>query len=1622
MDIGRTVAVNSSSPDCEDDARHNHHQVALRQRLHDSLSPDDFRVVDQLIRTFRIPDSGIGLTALADEIVRDLKNLRATAPSFLIPEWHNRIDQVVGPLKITLETDPARDLSSLRDLSRLPLRDFLAPIGKRLPVSQIRLLRAIRALLTLTMLAQQAELATGLAKELTRWFAGNMPPELTPQALTPQALSSISQTVPLGTDGQKILNHIVSALQSQLSNPFDDPIRDTTYFARPNASDQENTPDEDTVDDSDEDAKPPLDILEGLLAQQAIATKRMFSGVTTYDCLHPFELELVLPRILAKSECELSDESFAAELALNLGILPSQYPLVSIQGDASRGFSIRADCRGVKFNADMVIGRADGTEPTLEAAAARFVEIPFPLELFLRFEQRVRTHPGAATLDLLFDVSMKALGKATRAMLLSISRCSHQVTLSRLARSWGRYVLNVCRDEAYASAIGIDFTIGTTANFNYLTIRADKLCAILKGCYQRIGYSGSLATEDITDIRSRRLPNESQLGALIKDLTTETADLISGLPKHCSIERLIATHNGVATNIYVLLKTLTGTRPLEDETILRSQLDLDSALASTVDKRIAPYHEERLLSLPAVLVHWLESYQAWLELVAYRLSGIAPKQAAQILSATKSHVTGDLQPFFFTLSEAIELIVMGSAALNEVLAQYGIADNGGRHWLDYIARDADIDSASIMGQAGRGNAGQETFGRWSAATPASALRSIANAIDDWLARLDLTPPPTIHPRAFQDAGVPPGVKPYIPKLLRTDPNWLALPLPRGFAAPEPCPFSRSSVALAAMFPEIIGMWRTCAPPAGWHGIALSLIIEDGVIHEAELFGALAEIEQGKIYISTSRVFVDSVSKPLGIRRTDLSAVTQQLVCRLPPNRPAPSAIEDFGEGNLALTQSTPSVGLALASSEAYFTLHAPAAVSAWARGLIFARTARPETVARQMFEMIEHPKFDLRRRVRSISALGAVADALDKAKKTLKKNNSHQEALCSLRADLDQIGGDETESLKIRIEAGYLRSVADSQENLNSLLRYESGARSFVQLASEAIEREGIDGADWNTIVTQALESRHVGSPPDITAINFVLNWLGIDLHVFQRSSAPPSARTYADIVSLREALMAETLLLRQQKNPGDDYHLAYIALRILRLHPMRWDALAHLRLCDLALDDPSPHLVICKSAGAALKTDNAPSVHQLTDPELIENLGVIVDLRTTRFPGDLQVPIFGDPNDPRSIETASRVHRVLTDALWCASGSPVIQVHDLRHHAITERVHRLLAPSPEGVLDTLHLRQGLIQCSVEAGQSCPQVSVENYGHDFDVLRTRHYSQLKDALTPASDTFVSSVTGISAATLRKRRSRNPDYASDLAEGLTWSDFPAGATLIDLSSLVASGQDHIPLAPEAMHHHTHTPLAAYVGLRLLGESLESARAVSGPAEAEVRPVEIALVSAAQRLGAPMRARNDINRQTFLNSIFYSGLAAAMAAVRPHRQAIARIERSLQNAGDNWSFVSAQDALDLSPWVKILCANEISTELLLRPSKRSLIDSNILASAKPSGFARARTLAPRHFARGVVAMLRFYPSSAPAANSKRIRASPQTSFLVGACALSIYYHLQGANHDQETPQAQNAKTSA
>lgn len=1600
------LAPVSDSLSRESQSRLENLDVVFAARLAGNLDAQNLDVVDHLLRAFRVPTSGIGLVALVHEIGLDLKMLSKEIPNFVQPDWARQVTSLANKLADLCATDPVRDLSALRDLPRQPLRDFLAPIGKKVSPSQTRRLRACRAILGLKILASKGELATGLTTEFCRWLAGSIPAELLSCDLTFTEFVRIASNKKLTPDAAKPLNQLGYALIDKLANPFGNVHSDSIVITKAHGDGKEEQAD----DDEDEESSPVIsrDVLDDLLAAQAIATKRKFSGVSTFDTLFPFELEMIWPKLLAETQGKFEEMGLCAALALFGGLLPLSYHRVPIGNDPRTPFSLCASGDGIRFNLDKVIGHADGSQAHPEESNDRFVKILFPAEVARLIAERILKNPSANFLDQLFDTPVAQLKQVTRKFLRDLSLSSHCPTLTRLARTWGRYVLSVCRDETYASIISIDFTIGTTANFNYLTVLGERMKSILRKYYRKIGYSGDLPTKDLPDVRSLRLPSEINIKSFVSDLTSETSKLIAQIPRRCPIAKLTETHNKIAVNIYVLFKFGSGSRPLEEETVTGSQLDLDRALGAISDKRVSPYHQGRPVVLPNWLVLWLKTYISWLESLAYRLSNIDPELAALIHSITKLGLNGDLHPLFFRFTDGLKTVALGSLELNLVLSRYGMENNPGRHFGDFVARAENIDSAAIMGHMGRANAGQELFGRWSAATPMMALKPVAAALDHWFGQYELAPPPSIQPRSFHASDRKTRTEPYLPKLLQSDPAWSDSYLPSGIASPEPCPIERTSISYAAHFPRLFQSWRNSAPGQGWVGVALSLIFEDGVVLESELLGAIAEIQSGQIYFGKAYAFVDSKPGALGIRRTNLSDITLRLAEKA-SSQPWPAKkTEEFLELPLVefhTDSKSFSLRNLLASSEAFFSLSTPAVLSAWSRGLIFTRTTRPETVARHLFNVIEPPMFDLRRRFRNAPIVANAADAVAAARSAFTNGGSHDEAFKALLDTLNDIELRGSESPGASLQLGYLRALAESVDNFNTFLRYESGARSFVSLATRAIEEGSPDQIQWQQLVMDALSDRKADSPPDTTAINFVLDWLGVDRHIYQRTTAPHSARTYAEILSSREINIAENILLGESQFKGDERHIAQIVLRLLSQHPLRWDALAHVRLCDLALDCPVPHFVICGGAGAELKSDNAPSVHALRDNELARDLTMLCEIRRARFPEDELGPLFGDLHSPRSIELTTLLHDLITDALWRATGSPIVRIHDLRHFAITQSINRLFSAENQVGKDALFFRQALIECSVAAGQSCPQVSLEHYGHDFDVLRTLHFNEMKRQLTPPSDKFISAVTGATEATLRKRRSRDAAYSINFLEGFEWQEAKAFGAAIPLENFIAKDQERIQLSSDELSHRTQTQFSIYCGLRIFGDTKEVARAVSGLLDHEAQPIEVGLARALHRTGSNLRSRPDINRQRFLEFVLNAGITVAMSVVCPPRQTLARIERLFLEIGDEWRLPTPEDAFDLSAWVQVWRANGISSEFLLRPSGRSHADSERLEHARASGFTWARTLPLRHFPRGTSVILRFSTANNLRNHGERIRASPQAAFLLSASALAIIWALKG-----------------
>lgn len=1564
-------------------------------------------VRSRLIEAFAIADSQVGTLGLISEIKTDLAALRRI---FQVPEWTCALEALRIAISAEIVGDATRDLESLRSQPKSPLRDFLTPLNIKLSPDKQRAIRAVRALTTLKLLAGREQITTDLADEHKRWLAGKGPHGLSLQDIQPQKLWEIRKNCPIDSPTAKLLTFAISALESKLADPF-------VLLDHSASADSYNSPQTDAATDSEDeqpiscDEKLLQDPLRGFLAEAGNAGVRIFSGVPLYEGMLPVELRLIGPAILQRWCTTSPDEGIAALLTTLTRVLPSRFSRVPLSADDGAGLWLDVKAGLVCWNLDEVVAGNKNGEPFNRSCKDRYASIPLPREVARDLQRRATMAGSAEFLHQLFSGDMERLTKTTGAMLRKLALTSHRPTLTHLSYAWARFVLSICNDEVYASVIGIDFTVGTAANLNYVTLRSARMGKILKTVYQQIGLSGELATETAPEFGSLWLPDLDQVVAFLRTALGETSQLIHCLPKRVTKKRLLTTHNKIAAHLYGVLKLMLAGRNLTEETITRSKIDLATGWVVISDKRISPYHERRIVRLPELLCLWLGAYLSWLQLVAYRLAGDDRQLSGAVASTLDRGFDGDRHPLFFRFTDDGRTQALGSDCLTESYAQYGIKNNGGRHFVDWLMRSRNLDSADSMGWMGRGNAGQETFGSWSSVVPLESVSVCAKAINDWLMALDLPPPPVLNPRPLPARSILIRLPTYIPELLKRRPEFGRRNTPH---STEPCPFAGDTVMLASFFPEIFRAWRRHAPPDGWLGLALSLILEDGVIHPAELDGFLHASQRETVYRHQIDFFIDCRSSVLGIRRVWLSDPTVRLLYRLQPE----SVLVDLNHIDKDVDQFLAiALPLALgrglrfimASAAAYHALHMPGLLYGWVRGFRFARTSRPETVARHLLGAIEHPKFDTRPRQRRQRSLKVIRGALRRANRKVSSGGSHKSALSWLLGYLQAVKADLEKASHEAFSVGHLIHLCTCQKNVSTVMRYESGARKFIELTHRAIAETGFGQVDWRTLVASCLtdDDGARDESPTRTAINHALEWLGIDVRTFRREGPPPAARHYAEMPSALEGKVAIGLLTSIQLTTGDDWHLAATALKLLFKQPHRWDALACLRLCDLALDVEHPHLAIAWEAGGNLKSDNAPRVLLLDDADLVDNLRVICAHRTARFPGDPLVPLFGDDHDPRNNDAARRIHILIAEALWHATGSPVIRPHDPRDTVISNNITALLDVNlRKQIRQTLHFRQGMFHITAEAGQSAPDVPVENYGHDFEVHRRQWITTINDAMncTP-STSFLAKVTGVSDATYRKRYSRQESYIPDLFESFdNATALRAGAKLINLSSLVAEEQRHIPWKPDCTTNGTLTKTTLYYGLRLLGESERKARMMSRLTEAEAQQLEVAMNLINRRRLTPLKARADISRKIFADSALATGLVIAMHAVSPPHGTFSQLVTSISEIGDGWTFSNPDDILNLEPWLGVWDANHISTEVVFRRSLSSAVDSHLVDRLTAAGVKRTRGIPDRHFPRGTRAILRFLPVRDAVLLGKP-RASPQISFFVSACAISLMLTDQG-----------------
>ena len=1617
---GSLPASPIESPPCEALFRSKEgtpYKISLLKTLESRLEAPDANVLARLVTIFSIPDSAIGLATLAHELRLDLATLSKTQAA---PSWVGNLQALLRSVTEMVDTEVARDRASLRSQPKCPLRDFLAPVKTGLEPTHHRALRAVRATVALRLISSRERLTTTLATELSRWLLGRVTVINELEEMTLARLQAKRKDLPQNAAPAKLLTLIIEAQEAPLPTPFVVSINAPLVAipVSPLVSARSQQDGTETTPANSADAPDPL---RSLKAAKANAGCRIFAGVPDlWRYLQPFELEAVVPRILEGWRRGQADVALASLITLFIRVAPSAFPRIPLAVGEGAGLWLDPELGCIGWNLDELVASHTAENHFVRTANDRYVLIPLPIEVATELLRRMRARPLASTIADLFE-DADGLHKRAKAFLRELTLTSHRPSLTRLAASWGRYVLSHCADEGYAAAIGIDFTLGTSANFNYLLLRGRRIQAVLRACYAAIGLSGRCADTEIADVGSMRLPLSTDAERFIRKALSDINDAIVGLPRNCGRERLLATHNQVAGSFYALFRFVTGGRSLAEETVARSRIHPASGIVLLIDKRVSAYHACRPCLLPPTARGWLTTYLSWLLLVAYRLGALAPTLAKAIHCVAEGRELPDRHPLFFRFrlrDGATE--PLGTSDIAPILTMFSLEPNAGRHLLDALFRHANVDSTAIMAWMGRGNPGQEAYGSGSAAVPARTLAQCASATENWLRGLALPPPVNLSPRTLETTTDRARQSIYVPNLLTTTPPSVSM------AGGEHCPFSADTVAMSGIFAELYHAWRSTAPPPSWSAFALSLILEDGVCLAEELEAALKSSEHRVLYHHDEIAFLDTRCAALGLRRIWLSAVSVRLLGRIPASQARFSGLQSIAAAARELIgaargpETNEAVQFVLNCARAYFALNTPGLLFAWMNGTTFSRTARPAVIARTLLGRCEHPAFDVRERMRRRRAADEMSKKLRAACNAVSAGRSHQTALLALAESLTEMDALSDPDAPDHLTVGYCLYLATTQQNVFTVERYMSACRPFLADIAASTGDGGLQNADWHSLISKGLRNGNDGdaNSPTAAAINHCLTWLGIDVRLGRRSGPPPSAFTYADRLTDREIDGALFMLESQRKRPGDDVHRAEVALRLMFDHPLRWDEVASIRLCDLALSTEVPHLAITDESGADLKTRNAPRVLRLNSRKTIDALAVLHAVRLAQYPSDLKVPLFGDDDrrrvtDSRHDKTSQRIHDLISETLWRSTGSVFITPHNCRHTVITRELHAILDTSRHDSATPLQLRQAPFSLSARAGHGHHDVTIGDYAEDLDWARRKWMDALQTSLAcRPTPTFLNGITGVRASTYRKRASRTSEPVThDLWEGFDSAHLKHIGCVRALATLVDSSFSQLESTNEQAQADRLTAAGCYIGLRILGEDEETAAFAARLTVPESTQLERSLSRLLRSSVADFATCSGVCRDRFVKAMFSSRLPVALAALTPSPDALRASTRAVRKMNATWEFADYASAVEFAPLAQPIRAAGVVATVLLRTSSRSAIDAFRISEFADVGLPHVRLLTPRHFHRNVECMVRF--TSVHEDSGVASRASAQHTFLVSTSIVAIYLLKELPNGHTDSP---------
>ena len=1262
-------------------------------------------LIVRLQNVMQISKSSVGLLFASVQIFNDWQKLHGFGSH--LGDWSIHLSQVIQNLK--QDSDFETDRLQAKTIKNPVLKLLLLAPSPEYNLTQRDWILAIRGLVFIQAIVVNKKPSIQLIAGLTKLFAKNPAYE----NIADLNLTAIKEYT--SNSNQQDHEVFLSTLQKLVTKPWLD-LKSilsprSSHLIQTSVSSSDVKPEEQKTlavqinNKKGDEQEYKTDLINYIKRiQQFLGEKQNVGIIERFEYTQQFEIEIIIPDIVEDlNDISVSKLALATLLTFFLHCRPERFRLIAIHSspDATAWLDINEGTFCWSLSALIESSNKAPEDKTS-------VCIPLPDEI-LHHLRRLYLQNGEASNNLgeLFNCDTKALDKECKRYLQGKGLTSHRPTLSRLETSYSRYVLSHTDDEVIAAAIGLDFCIGTTSNFNYCVIRGNKLTQVLENVYKNLGFSAQISVMP-NDVGSKVGLICDKVWELAESLSKRAYDIISTLPKNLTFQSILENHNNLSLTVGSLLVIFTGHRAAEAYTFSSHTIDLERKLCLICDKRVTDYQQVRLVPIPTLICQWLELYFRWLESLKYRLSSINKQLAFQVEAAINS-TTAQRHPLFFTiLNNKIE--PLSSSDFSKITKKFNLPTNCGRHFLDYLFREQGLDSAHIMAIAGHANLGQEAFGTISLMNLMQVADKTRAAIDESVAFRNLAAPPKFNPRQYDCSDL---------RFPRTQfKNLLAdeylIKDPRS----AQCPFNEETLESLNALTKHTEQWRITNGGITLDDLMYALTLIDGIASEDELLAVLSQIIEGEIYVLDERFFIDTVSKKLGVRRIWISFTTLLIA----------AAIVEAGEAN-ALRLNLNKISAKafhqslIQSVAAHYSVYAPGMLAAWVRGEVCSRTARYETVARHYYNSQEKSDFGFveskRREVLLDDYL--IRKAINRSCDTNQNLGTNETRLKHLSDEINELLDFQVEEMSVLVLAKFTQYLIGLQVAVSTISRYYSAVRRFLDyFLDEVYEFSQLAQINWGEIVKnwQQSERLDTDSGPEKAAVNHFLAFVESDVKIkgaLNDLNSP--VMEYADLPSQNEICKAfESIQINPELDDATRLK-AKVMIGLLAQYALRPSEVRNIRVCDVYIGDPA-HFVITSEAIGKVKTRNANRVLLLKDDQFstTEKLLQLCEFKTG-FPKEAF--LFGDNVDGSTLDGSQIIFNIVRNALSEVAGNAA-SIMSFRHFNVTRDV---AAAIDHAGMDALHDRKALSLIAARSGHGHARTTLQNYCCELDRQRHKFWRQ-----------------------------------------------------------------------------------------------------------------------------------------------------------------------------------------------------------------------------------------------------------------------------------------------------------